>query len=135
MIKSVIATTAFLIWASTATVAFAQATTEAAPAQAAAKKHTYAEGTRETNPACQKLVADCKGAGYSIGGKEQGKGLWYNCFSPMITGDALMMDGKPSTLKVDKKAVDECRVVVQYKPEKKDSKKAAKKTSAPAAAH
>src|SRR5580700_1119886 len=43
----------------------------------------------ENNPACQRILAECKKLGFIYGQWKKDNGLWRDCFDPVVKGGAL----------------------------------------------
>jgi hypothetical protein len=89
--------------------------------------HTTAPGTTSTqpggshsgqmqkaegNPACQKILAECKNLGYIDGQWKKDNGLWKDCFDPVVHGGQPTRDGKQEHVPVSPAEVQQCRSAV-----------------------
>jgi hypothetical protein len=71
-----------------------------------AQNHTSAE----QNPACQRIIAECKKLGFIQGQWKKDNGLWKDCFDPVVKGGGgATRDGKPITVPVSSSDVQACR--------------------------
>jgi hypothetical protein len=62
------------------------------------------------NPACQRILDECKKAGFIQGQWKKDNGLWKDCFDPIIKGTGnTTQDGKPIKLPVSQEEIDSCR--------------------------
>jgi hypothetical protein len=66
----------------------------------------------EQNPACQRIISECKKLGFIQGQWKKDNGLWKDCFDPVVKGGgAATRDGKPITVPVSANDVQACRAV------------------------
>jgi hypothetical protein len=64
----------------------------------------------EQNPACQKIIAECKNLGFIQGQWKKDNGLWKDCFDPVVKGGgSATRDGKPISVPVSASEVQACR--------------------------
>jgi hypothetical protein len=95
--------------------AVAQATApkpaNSANAQQAAKVKA-AQKSVESNPACQRIVDECKKLGFIQGEWKTDNGLWKDCFDPAVHGGKPTRDGKPIEVPVSGSDVQSCRATV-----------------------
>jgi hypothetical protein len=71
-----------------------------------AQNHTSAEN----NPACQRILAECKKLGFIQGQWKKDNGLWKDCFDPVVKGGgSASRDGKPISVPVNPSDVQSCR--------------------------
>lgn len=82
-----------------------QQQTRSAPNRAAA----------ENNPACQRIVAECKKLGYIVGQWKQDNGLWKDCFDPVVKGGTPTRDGRPETVPVSASDIQSCRAAIHHR--------------------
>jgi hypothetical protein len=66
----------------------------------------------EGNPACQKILAECKNLGYIDGQWKKDNGLWKDCFDPVVHGGQPTRDGKQEHVPVSPAEVQQCRSAV-----------------------
>jgi len=97
--------------------AAAQATAPKAAApnsQQAAAQHKAAAAQKavESNPACQRIVDECKKLGFIQGEWKTDNGLWKDCFDPVVHGGKPTRDGKPIEVPVSAGDVQSCRGTV-----------------------
>jgi len=68
----------------------------------------------ESNPACQRIIQECKRLGFVVGDWKQDNGLWANCFDPVVKGKGnATRDGKPIKVPVRESDLQACRAVVE----------------------
>jgi hypothetical protein len=66
--------------------------------------------TAQSNPACQRILSECKKLGFIQGQWKQDNGLWRDCFDPIVKGSGnTTRDGKPITVPVSSSDVQACR--------------------------
>jgi hypothetical protein len=71
-----------------------------------AQNHSAAE----SNPACQRIIGECKRLGFIQGQWKKDNGLWRDCFDPVVKGGGSpTRDGKPITVPVSPSDVQACR--------------------------
>jgi hypothetical protein len=64
----------------------------------------------ESNPACQRIISECKRLGFIQGQWKKDNGLWKDCFDPIVRGGGnATRDGKPITVPVRASDVQACR--------------------------
>ncbi|MGA8490374.1 MAG: hypothetical protein WB711_08130 [Terriglobales bacterium] len=64
----------------------------------------------EQNPACQKIISECKNLGFIQGQWKKDNGLWKDCFDPVVKGGgSATRDGKPITVPVSASEIQSCR--------------------------
>jgi hypothetical protein len=66
----------------------------------------------ESNPACQKILAECKNLGYVDGQWKKDNGLWKDCFDPVVRGGQPTRDGKAEHVPVSESEIQQCRATV-----------------------
>jgi hypothetical protein len=96
-------------------VAQATATKAAAPAngqQAGTQKAAAAKKAVESNPACQRIVDECKKLGFIQGEWKTDNGLWKDCFDPVVHSGKPTRDGKSIEVPVSASDVQSCRGTV-----------------------
>src|ERR1700682_4887594 len=55
----------------------------------------------EQNPACQRIINECKKLGFIPGQWKKDNGLWKDCFDPVVRGGgSATRDGKPISVSV-----------------------------------
>jgi hypothetical protein len=87
------------------------ASNSAAAAQQAHPKQNAAQ----SNPACQRILAECKKLGYIQGQYKKDNGLWKDCFDPVVKGGTPTRDGKSVNVPVSPSDVQSCRAAVGSK--------------------
>ena len=71
-----------------------------------AQNHTAAEN----NPACERILAECKKLGFIQGQWKKDNGLWKDCFDPVVKGGGTpTRDGKPISVPVSSSDIQSCR--------------------------
>ena len=78
--------------------------------QAAA--HKAMQKSVESNPACQRIVEECKKLGFIQGEWKTDNGLWKDCFDPVVHGGKPTRDGKSIEVPVSASDVQTCRTAV-----------------------
>lgn len=64
----------------------------------------------ERNPACQRIIAECKKLGFIQGQWKQDNGLWKDCFDPVVKGNGgATRDGKAISVPVSSNDIQACR--------------------------
>ncbi len=63
----------------------------------------------EHNPACQRIISECKKLGFIQGQWKEDNGLWKDCFDPVVKGGNATRDGKPISVPVNPSDVQSCR--------------------------
>ena len=75
------------------------------------QNHAAAEG----NPACQRILSECKRLGFIQGQYKQDNGLWKDCFDPVVKGGGTpTRDGKPISVPVSASDVQACRAAESH---------------------
>jgi hypothetical protein len=96
-----------------------QAQTATAPTTKTPPNHAAASqshATAESNPACQRIIAECKKLGYIPGQWKKDNGLWKDCFDPIVKGGGTpTRDGKPLNVPVSPSDVQACQAAVGHK--------------------
>ena len=69
----------------------------------------------EQNPACQRIIAECKNLGFIQGQRKKDNGLWKDCFDPVVKGGgSATRDGKPISVPVNGSDVQSCRAAISH---------------------
>jgi len=64
----------------------------------------------ESNPACQRIIGECKKLGFIQGQWKKDNGLWKDCFDPVVKGGgSATRDGKPISVPVSPADVQACK--------------------------
>jgi hypothetical protein len=64
----------------------------------------------ERNPACQRILSECKRLGFIQGQWKKDNGLWKDCFDPVVKGNgSATRDGRPISVPVSPSDVQACR--------------------------
>jgi len=93
--------------------AMAQATAQhPAPSSNQQAQHKAVQNAAETNPACQKIVEECKKLGFVVGEWKTDNGVWKDCFDPVVHGGKPTREGKPIEVPVSASEVQNCRAAV-----------------------
>jgi hypothetical protein len=92
-------------------------TTSAVP-QTQPSRGTQNHSVAESNPACQKIISECKNLGFIQGQYKKDNGLWKDCFDPVVHGGGTpTRDGKPINVPVSSSEVQACRAAeAHHKP-------------------
>jgi hypothetical protein len=70
----------------------------------------------EQNPACQRIVNECKNLGFIVGQWKKDNGLWKDCFDPVVKGGgSATRDGKSISVPVSASDVQSCRAAEGHK--------------------
>src|SRR5262249_41088991 len=70
-----------------------------------AQNHSAAE----SNPACQRIIGECKKLGFIQGQYKKDNGLWKDCFDPVVHGGGSpSRDGKPISVPVSSSDIQAC---------------------------
>lgn len=68
------------------------------------------------NPACQRIIGECKKLGFIDGQWKKDNGLWKDCFDPVVKGGgSATRDGKSITVPVSASDVQACRASEGHK--------------------
>lgn len=70
----------------------------------------------QNNPACQRIVAECKNLGFIVGEWRKDNGLWKDCFDPVVKGGTPTREGKPIHVPVSPTDIQACRAATQSHP-------------------
>ena len=69
----------------------------------------------ESNPACQRILAECERLGFIKGQWKQDNGLYKDCFGPIVSGrGSPTRDGKPINVPVNPSDVQACRAAAGH---------------------
>src|SRR5271166_2865912 len=69
-----------------------------------------AQNRAAANPACQRILAECRKLGFIQGQWKTDNGLWKDCFDPVVKGNGnATRDGKPINVPVSPSDVQACR--------------------------
>jgi hypothetical protein len=90
-----------------------------------AQSHETVKNAAESNPACQRIVAECKKLGFVEGEYKIDNGVWKDCFYPVVNHGKPTREGKSIEVPVSASDVQTCRAVVDH------AKQGAKKTTQP----
>ena len=78
--------------------------------QTQSPKSAQSHSAVESNPACQRILSECKKLGFIQGQWKKDNGLWRDCFDPVVKGGgSATRDGKPITVPVSPADVQACR--------------------------
>jgi hypothetical protein len=78
------------------------------PPKGGAQNHAAAEN----NPACQRIINECKKLGFIPGQWKKDNGLWKDCFDPVVYGGGSpTREGKPINVPVSSNDIQACRAV------------------------
>jgi hypothetical protein len=88
----------------------AHPSTGSATQQTQPSKAAQYHATAEQNPACQRIINECKKLGFIPGQWKKDNGLWKDCFDPVVKGGgSATRDGKPISVPVSASDVQACR--------------------------
>jgi hypothetical protein len=94
------------VMAQTAVHPLTTGTSQQAQPSKSAQNHTSAE----SNPACERILAECKKLGFIQGQWKKDNGLWKDCFDPVVKGGGTATrDGKAISVPVNPSDVQACR--------------------------
>jgi hypothetical protein len=69
----------------------------------------------EQNPACQRIISECKELGFIPGQWKKDNGLWKDCFDPVVKGGGnATRDGEPINVPVSSSDLEACRAAVVH---------------------
>ena len=68
----------------------------------------------EHNPACERIISECRKLGFIPGQWKKDNGLWKDCFDPVVGGGGATRDGKPISVPVSPGDVEACRAVESH---------------------
>lgn len=78
--------------------------------QTQSSKGVQNHGTAAHNPACQRIISECKKLGFIQGQWKEDNGLWKDCFDPVVKGGGhATREGKPISVPVSSSDVQACR--------------------------
>jgi hypothetical protein len=90
----------------------AHPSTNGTSAQTQGSRGTENHAAAESNPACQRILSECKRLGFIQGQYKKDNGLWRDCFDPVVKGGgSATRDGKPISVPVSSSDVQACRAV------------------------
>lgn len=68
----------------------------------------------ESNPACERIINECKKLGFIPGQYKKDNGLWKDCFDPVVKGGGSpTRDGKSISVPVSPSDVQACRAATE----------------------
>jgi hypothetical protein len=110
----ILITGTFFVWVLIGTHVMAQNTAPSKNGgtnqQAQSSKAAHYNSVAEHNPACQRIVSECKKLGFIPGQWKKDNGLWKDCFDPIVKGaGSPTRDGKPISVPVSPSDVQACR--------------------------
>jgi hypothetical protein len=69
----------------------------------------------ESNPACERIISECKKLGFIPGQYKKDNGLWKDCFDPVVKGGGSpTRDGKAISVPVSPADVQACRAAESH---------------------
>jgi hypothetical protein len=78
--------------------------------QTQSSKSVQNHAAAEHNPACERIINECKKLGFIQGQWKEDNGLWRDCFDPVVKGGGrATRDGKPISVPVSSSDVQSCR--------------------------
>ena len=70
----------------------------------------------EQNPACQRIISECRNLGFIEGQWKKDNGLWKDCFDPVVKGGGSpTRDGEPISVPVSSSDVQACRAALGHR--------------------
>jgi hypothetical protein len=114
-ISRILVSGTFLASVTIGTNAIAQATAPHAATPGSTQQgasHKAVQKAVESNPACQRIVEECKKLGFIAGEWKTDNGLWKDCFDPVVHGAKPTRDGKSIEVPVSASDVQTCRAAV-----------------------
>src|SRR5271167_1286044 len=79
----------------------AHPSTSGTSSQTQASRSAQNHSAIESNPACQRILSECKKLGFIQGQYKKDNGLWKDCFDPVVKGGGSpTRDGKPISVPV-----------------------------------
>ena len=64
---------------------------------------------------CKNVLDECKKLGFVAGGFSEGKGLWRNCFQPVVDGKSATLNGKEVAVSANAQDVSACKTSISKK--------------------
>src|SRR5580693_6766174 len=88
----------------------ANVTAQTAPSVPGQARGAQNHAAAEQNPACEKIINECKNLGFIQGQWKKDNGLWKDCFDPVVKGGgSATRDGKSISVPVSASDVQSCR--------------------------
>lgn len=85
-------------------------TTNGISQQTQASRAAQNHAAIEQNPACQRILNECRNLGFIQGQWKKDNGLWKDCFDPIVKGGGSpTRDGQPINVPVSPNDVQSCR--------------------------
>jgi hypothetical protein len=82
---------------------------------AAPNKGGQNRAAAEQNPACQRIINECRNLGFIEGQWKKDNGLWKDCFDPVVKGGSSpTRDGAPVSVPVSSSDVQACRAALGH---------------------
>ena len=112
MSMAIVSQSSFAQTATTASVGNKAANSTGRPAsqskgQSAGKAY---EAKERRNPACERILSECKKVGFIEGQWKKDNGLWKDCFDPIVKGKgSTTRNGKPISVPINPSDVSACR--------------------------
>jgi hypothetical protein len=93
----------------------ANVTAQTAPSAPGQARGSQNHAAVEQNPACQKIINECKNLGFIQGQWKKDNGLWKDCFDPVVKGGgSATRDGKPISVPVSASEIQSCRAAESH---------------------
>jgi hypothetical protein len=93
----------------------ANVTAQTAPSVPGQARGGQNHAAAEQNPACQKIINECKNLGFIPGQWKKDNGLWKDCFDPVVKGGgSATRDGKPISVPVSASEIQSCRAAESH---------------------
>ncbi len=67
----------------------------------------------KANPACERILNECKKLGFIEGQANKDNGLWLDCFWPVVKGTNSTREGRHINVPVSEADVNTCRAVAE----------------------
>lgn len=77
--------------------------------QTAQSRASQARANAQSNPGCQRILAECKNLGFIYGQWKKDNGLYKDCFDPVVRGGTATRDGKSISVPVSASDLQSCR--------------------------
>ena len=83
--------------------------------QVQAPRAAQTRANAEGNPACQRIISECRRLGFIQGQWKKDNGLWKDCFDPVVRGGTPTRDGKPINVPVSASDIQSCRAAAHHR--------------------
>jgi len=90
-------------------------TTSGVGQQTQASRTAQNHAAVEQNPACQRILNECRNLGFIEGQWKKDNGLWKDCFDPVVKGGGSpTRDGQPINVPVSSSDIQSCRAAAGH---------------------